>query len=68
MLHKLQHLMGWNTGRVISLVETDGNVTRYYIAFKCSQCGSISGVQHTMTYRNNATPTAQPARGDERYG
>lgn len=38
MIHWIAHLLGWNSGRVISKIDDDGNI---WIAFQCAGCGVI---------------------------
>lgn len=40
MLHRLMHLLGWNTGRVVTKLDEDRNV---WVGFQCDKCGEISG-------------------------
>lgn len=44
MLHRLAHLIGWNTGRIVTKLDQDGNV---WVAFQCNGCGKISGRHKT---------------------
>ena len=40
MWHKIKHLFGWNTGRVVSAIDEQGKVGT---AFQCDECGAITG-------------------------
>jgi len=43
-LHVLSHWLGWNTGKVVSKLDSNGNV---WIAFECGKCGKVSGAHIT---------------------
>lgn len=39
--HRIEHWLGWNTGKVVSALDKRGTV---WIGFRCSQCGKVSGI------------------------
>lgn len=41
--HRLSHLLGWNTGRVVSFWHD----SKLYIGFKCNGCGEINHATET---------------------
>ena len=40
IFHYITHLFGWNSGKVITKLDKEGNV---WVAFQCSKCGKIEG-------------------------
>jgi hypothetical protein len=44
-MHRLAHLLKWNTGKVISKTDDAGNT---WIAFQCSGCGRITDAHIPM--------------------
>ena len=48
LLHKIEHLFGWNAGRIESWYDIDG---RLMIGFRCITCGKYSGVHQSYTQR-----------------
>lgn len=39
--HTLAHRLGWNRGRVVSWIDTAGDVV---VGFRCDGCGWVSGI------------------------
>ena len=49
--HRITHLFGWNTGRVVSWWDD----TRLMIGFRCDGCGDIQGVHEGRVHIFTAT-------------